>query len=157
MSASLSHGASAEPNLTPILDMVFQLITFFMLVINFKSAAMDLSLKLPVIGSAQPVDMQGQEDLLILNIDSTGKLKVFGVEKDIDRYIATEAEVSRLAARRNKSKKDTSTDDLRTIVVVRADRATPFHLLNRVIKVCQDHGFRRFSLKAMNRKEEGEA
>ena len=27
----------AEPNLTPILDMVFQLITFFMLVINFKA------------------------------------------------------------------------------------------------------------------------
>ncbi|HEV3344638.1 MAG TPA: biopolymer transporter ExbD [Pirellulales bacterium] len=152
MSASLSHGSSAEPNLTPILDMVFQLITFFMLVINFKSAAMDLSLKLPVIGSAQPVDMQGQEDLLVLNIDSTGKLNVFGVEKDIDRYIATEAQVSRLTARLNPSEK--GDDDLRTIVVVRADRATPFHLLNRVIKVCQEHGFRRFSLKAMNRKEE---
>jgi biopolymer transport protein ExbD len=153
MSASLSHGSSAEPNLTPILDMVFQLITFFMLVINFKSAAMDLSLKLPVIGSAQPVDMQGQEDLLILNIDSTGTLKVFGVEKDIERYIATEAEVSRLTARRNRSD-NAANDDLRTIVVVRADRATPFHLLNRVIKVCQEHGFRRFSLKAMNRSEE---
>src|SRR5215831_7133163 len=101
MSSSLSHGASAEPNLTPILDMVFQLITFFMLVINFKSAAMDLSLKLPVIGSAQPVDMQGQEDLLILNIDSAGKLKVFGVDKDIEHYIATEAQVSRLTAHRN--------------------------------------------------------
>lgn len=99
MSAPLSHGASAEPNLTPILDMVFQLITFFMLVINFKSAAMDLSLKLPVIGSARPVDMQGQEDLLILNIDAAGKLKVFGAEKDIERYVATEAEVSRLAMR----------------------------------------------------------
>jgi len=158
MSSSLSHGASAEPNLTPILDMVFQLITFFMLVINFKSAAMDLSLKLPVIGSAQPVDLQGQEDLLILNIDAKGNLKVFGVDKDIDRYIATEAQVSRLAMRHNRSDKgDKADDDLRTIVVVRADRATPFHLLNRVIKVCQEHGFRRFSLKAMNRKAEGEA
>ncbi|HVX10179.1 MAG TPA: biopolymer transporter ExbD [Pirellulales bacterium] len=150
---SHSHGGSAEPNLTPILDMVFQLITFFMLVINFKSAAMDLSLKLPVIGSARPVDMQGQEDLLILNIDSKGKLRVFGVEKDVDRYIATEAEVSRLAARGRKSQ-DAAGDDLRTIVVVRADRATPFHLLNHVIKVCQEHGFRRFSLKAMNKIEE---
>ena len=64
MSASMSHASSAEPNLTPILDMVFQLITFFMLVINFKAAAMDLDLKLPVVGSARPVDTQGQEDLL---------------------------------------------------------------------------------------------
>jgi biopolymer transport protein ExbD len=45
-----------EPNLTPILDMVFQLITFFMLVINFKTATLDLTLKLPVLGSARPVD-----------------------------------------------------------------------------------------------------
>ena len=45
MSASMSHSSSAEPNLTPILDMVFQLITFFMLVINFKTAAMDLDLR----------------------------------------------------------------------------------------------------------------
>ena len=48
-------GVKAEPNLTPILDMVFQLITFFMLVINFKAAELDLSLQLPVIGSAKPL------------------------------------------------------------------------------------------------------
>lgn len=54
MSASVGgSGQKAEPNLTPILDMVFQLITFFMLVINFKSASMDLELKLPVLGSAR--------------------------------------------------------------------------------------------------------
>src|SRR5436190_1151310 len=52
MSAMSQEGT--EPNLTPILDMVFQLITFFMLVINFKSASMDLSLRLPVVGSARP-------------------------------------------------------------------------------------------------------
>src|SRR5881396_1237849 len=91
---------SAEPNLTPILDMVFQLITFFMLVINFKSASMDLTLKLPVIGSARPVDTKGQEDLLTLNIDSRGDLKVYGQRKEIDSYIAGEAQASLLAARR---------------------------------------------------------
>ena len=46
---SALHSADrAEPNLVPILDMVFQLITFFMLVINFKAAETDTSLKLPV-------------------------------------------------------------------------------------------------------------
>ena len=38
----MSASSENEPNLTPILDMVFQLITFFMLVINFKGAAMDM-------------------------------------------------------------------------------------------------------------------
>ena len=51
MPASQFNEATAEPNLTPILDLVFQLITFFMLVINFKSAQLDMNLKLPVIGS----------------------------------------------------------------------------------------------------------
>ena len=59
MSGSVSNAAKAEPNLTPILDMVFQLITFFMLVINFKSAELDLSLKLPVVGSARPRERPG--------------------------------------------------------------------------------------------------
>ena len=154
MASSQYHDASAEPNLVPMLDMVFQLITFFMLVINFKSAQLDLNLKLPVIGSARPVDTKGQEDLLVLNIDSDGKLSVYGTPRDIQGYIAAEAQASLLAARRtNPELKDG--DDLPTTVVIRADRATPFRLLNRVIQACQEHGFRNFSLKAMDREPEG--
>ena len=48
-----------------------------------------------------------------------------------------------------------SGDELPTTVVIRADRSTPFRLLNRVIQACQLHGFRNFSLKAMNRQQEG--
>ncbi len=70
MSGSVSNEANAEPNLTPMLDMVFQLITFFMLVMNFKAASMDLSLKLPVVGSAKMVDTKGTVDLLVLNVDA---------------------------------------------------------------------------------------
>ena len=69
----LSQDVKAEPNLTPILDMVFQLITFFMLVINFKSAELDLSLKLPVVGSARPVETTASAGLLVLNIDKHGQ------------------------------------------------------------------------------------
>jgi biopolymer transport protein ExbD len=49
--------------------MVFQLITFFMLVINFKAAELDLSLQLPVIGSAKPLpeDVRAKQ-LLVLNV-----------------------------------------------------------------------------------------
>jgi biopolymer transport protein ExbD len=145
---SLSH--DHEPNLTPILDMVFQLITFFMLVINFKAASLDLSLKLPVIGSARPVDAKGQEEILVLNIDAEGNLTVYGQPKDIERYIATEAQASLLMARYNHPELQPG-DELPTTVVIRADQATPFTLLNRVISTCQKNGYRRFSLKAMNK------
>src|SRR3990172_12943771 len=92
MSASMIHEPRAEPNLVPILDMVFQLITFFMLVINFKGAESDLSLQLPVLGSARPMDLKGQEGLLVLNVDAQGRLKAYGaVVKDGKSYIASEA------------------------------------------------------------------
>lgn len=153
MSASMSHSSSAEPNLTPILDMVFQLITFFMLVINFKTAAMDLDLKLPVVGSAKPVDTQGQEDLLVLNINSQGQLRVYGqIISDVAGYIANEANASlQLARKANPALK--AGEDLPSTVVIRADKSTPFTMLNGVITSCQTNGFRKFALKAMNKLE----
>ena len=152
MSASMSHGASAEPNLTPMLDMVFQLVTFFMLVINFKDAALDQSLQLPVLGSARPLDTKGQEDLVVLNIDAEGRLKVYGVPREVQSYIADEArqEEARLKAKGTPLK---AGEELPTMVVIRADRTTPFKLLNDIIKTCQKHNYRKFALKAMNRRE----
>ena len=143
-----------KPNLTPILDMVFQLITFFMLVINFKSASLDLSLRLPVVGSARPVDNQGQESLLILNIDKEGKLNVYGQTRPVKEYIAEEATASLKEARRTNPDIKFG-EDLPTIVVIRADRSTPFRMLNNVIRECQTNGFRKFALKAMNKEDKG--
>lgn len=154
MSASMSHAASAEPNLTPMLDMVFQLITFFMLVINFKSASMDLNMKLPVVGSARPVETKGQEDLLILNINQEGQFTIYGIARpDFEDYIAAEAQASMLKARADIPDIKPG-DELPTTVVIRADQSTRFSLLNKIIKACQDRGFRKFALKAMNRAED---
>jgi biopolymer transport protein ExbD len=151
--SSLSHGASAEPNLTPILDMVFQLITFFMLVINFKTASMDLDLKLPVVGSARPVDTQGQEDLLILNINAQGQLRVYGqVITNVPAYIANEAQASLLVARQANPQLKPG-DELPSTVVIRADKGTPFAMLYSIITTCQTSGYRKFALKAMNKAE----
>jgi biopolymer transport protein ExbD len=150
MSGSVKSEANAEPNLTPMLDMVFQLITFFMLVINFKAASMDLDLKLPVVGSARPVETGGK-DLLVLNINEKGRLRVYGrEERNIEAYLQREAMASMLA---NKYKNPDIKlgDELPTTIVIRADRATPFKLLNRVIKAAQDNGFRNFSMKATNK------
>jgi biopolymer transport protein ExbD len=149
-SSELTH---SQPNLVPILDMVFQLITFFMLVINFKEAALDQSLQLPVLGSARPLDVKGQEDLLVLNIDAEGNLKVYGAtKKDVNSYIAAEArqEESRLKAQ-NKGFKPG--EELPTTVVIRADKSTQFKLLNDIIKVCQKYNYRKFALKAVTRRE----
>jgi biopolymer transport protein ExbD len=148
-SQELSH---AQPNLTPLLDMVFQLITFFMLVINFKTASLDQSLELPVLGSARPVETKGEEDLLVLNIDADGRLKVYGHTPDVRGYIAAEARQEEIRMKA-KNKAFKPGDELATTVVIRADRSTPFKLLNDIIKICQKYNYRKFALKAVNRRE----
>jgi biopolymer transport protein ExbD len=151
MAGKLSQDIKAEPNLTPVLDMVFQLITFFILVTNFKSVEMDLSLKLPVVGSARPVETNGQQGLLVLNIDRQGELKIYGrMIQDVESFISKEASARRMDARLQ-SVGNEAVQELPTTVVIRADRATSFKMLNRVIKACQENGFRKFALKALEK------
>jgi biopolymer transport protein ExbD len=152
MSASPHASEQAEPNLTPILDMVFQLITFFMLVINFQTAALDMSLKLPVVGSARPVESQ-TEDLMVLNVNTNGTLVVTGKPIEPADFLKRESTFAkRRLADQGKPFKE-GIDELPTLVVVRADQKTPFDLLNKVLTECQKNGYRKFALRAMNRAE----
>ncbi len=147
MSGSMRSENRAEPNLTPILDMVFQLITFFMLVVNFKAASVDLNLELPVIGSAMPSESD-DTDVMVLNIDKEGRLRVYGEEKNVDAYVAQEAQLALRKARQTDPELEPGGELPRT-VVIRADKATPFRLLNNVIRTCQSQGFRKFQYRAM--------
>jgi biopolymer transport protein ExbD len=134
---------SAEPNLTPILDMVFQLITFFMLVVSFKTATMDPNVQLPVLGSAQPSHPEAERNYVVLNIDATGVLRVFGEAFDLEEYLATEANMLRKAHPGG----DAGDDELTAAAVIRADHATSFSDLNKVLTACKKHGFRNVILK----------
>jgi biopolymer transport protein ExbD len=143
--ASASRSAlSAEPNLTPILDMVFQLITFFMLVISFKTAAMDPSVRLPVVGTARPQHGETERNFAVLNIDADGNLRLFGETHDLEQYLAAEALALRQAAQQPTSD---AQSDFVLAAVIRADRETPFIAVNRVLAACKAHGFRNVTFK----------
>jgi biopolymer transport protein ExbD len=153
MAGQMSQEVKAEPNLTPILDMVFQLITFFMLVMNFKSAEIDFNLKLPVVGSARPVKTDGRTGLLVLNIDQAGNVRTTQPIRDLDSFIRIQSQATLMANRMTPAELEAG-GELPTTVVIRADRGTPFGKLNRVIKACQEGGFRKFALKAVEREPE---
>jgi biopolymer transport protein ExbD len=110
-----------------------------------------MSLKLPVVGSARPTD-KGTEDLLVLNVNTRGELIVSGGVKDPSAYLAKEANFTRRKLELQ-GKKVKPEEELPTLIVVRADLATSFDLLNKVLTECQKHGFRKFALRAMNREE----
>jgi biopolymer transport protein ExbD len=145
--AGLHQDLKAEPNLTPILDMVFQLVTFFMLVINFKAASLDMSLQLPVVGSALPLET-GERDVLVLNVLPSGKLRMYGEERDVESLIAQEARSARQST--SGAQKQGTPGELPTTIIIRADRTTPYHYIHHVIQVCQSHGFRSFQYRALS-------
>src|SRR5262249_13900105 len=154
MSAKLSTELKAEPNLTPLLDVVFQLITFFMLMVNFSSDNYDRRITLPVAGSARPVedDRQVSEDRLVLNIDKDGHLLMGGEAQPLYKAIQTikhQADLIKLNLKAAGKKPD-GTGSLPTTIVVRADKETSFSAVLGLIKACQSNGFRKFALKAMN-------
>jgi len=154
MAANLSTELKAEPNLTPLLDVVFQLITFFMLMVNFSSDNYDRRITLPVAGSARPVedDRQVAEDRLVLNIDKDGHLLMGGEVQPLHKAVQTikrQADLIRLNLKAAGQKVDTSSS-LPTTIVLRADRDTSFTSVLGLIKACQSNGFRKFALKAMN-------
>lgn len=150
MAAQLSHEMKADPNLTPMLDMVFQLITFFVMMIAFKSAEIDFNLSLPVVGSARPVKTEGRTGVLVLNIDAAGNLRTTQPIHDIDRFIRIQSQATLLANHMTPADLEGG-GELPTTVVIRADRATSFGMLNRVIKACQQNGFRKFAMKALEK------
>jgi biopolymer transport protein ExbD len=153
MSASTSAD-SAEPNLTPLLDVVFQLITFFMLVINFSSENYDARVRLPVAGSARPVEdgeKAAMEDRLVLNVDRQGHLLMSGQVLTTTKAlqeIKHQADLVKLNVKAAGLKPDSS-GGLPTTIVLRADKDTPFSSLYSLITACQANGFRKFALKAM--------
>src|SRR5437588_10974824 len=80
----MSHGPSGsdavEPNLTPLLDVVLQLIMFFMITVNFvRVDQLNEDIKLPVAQAAVPMD-QSAEDWVFLNLEKDGKLAGLGTQ-----------------------------------------------------------------------------
>src|SRR6266403_3123687 len=77
MSHTVGDDIKAEPNLIPLLDLVFQLIMFFMICVNFVSAQVNEEIKLPISQSARAMD-KAEVEVLVLNMEATGKILVVG-------------------------------------------------------------------------------
>ena len=153
MSASKSSETKAEPNLTPLLDVVFQLITFFMLVINFSNDNYDQRVKLPVAGTAHPVEEGAKldEDRLVINVDKEGHLLMSGevmTAGKAQQEIKHQADLVKLNLK-VAGVKFVAANGLPTTVVLRADRDATFSSFYGLVTACQANGFHKFSLKTM--------
>ena len=161
MSASMPGSLKAEPNLTPLLDLVFQLITFFMLLINFGKDDFNAQVRLPSATSARPGDVaaSADEDRLVVHVNKDGQVlarKDSGGDDPLEydravRYLHDQAQLVRVNFAQFRNKRFNPGEKLPTTLVIRADKETRFEDLHRLIAAAQKEGFQDFSLKVLTR------
>lgn len=161
-----SNLATGEIDMTPMIDMTFQLITFFMFVLNFSKDTVDERVRLPIADQARPVDSQPEEPLF-LNIDRDGSLLAVGerwnVEKElaaIETYLRREAAIAKISMQAaaatdssSKAAKDLAAGKLWTTVVIRADKTTPYRAIRGLVAAAQKIGYYQFAMRAMEREQ----
>src|SRR6266481_5551146 len=114
-------GSKAEPNLTPLLDMVLQMIMFFMLCVNFVNEQVNEDIRLPRSGTARPME-KTEGEVLFLNLNEKGHLIVPGRDTPLDLVNM------RPFLRQNfdDAKRLLKGGEVKTAVVIRADRAANY-------------------------------
>jgi biopolymer transport protein ExbD len=135
-----------NPNLTPLLDVVLQLITFFMMLIHFGSRleGATKAIRLPSAPAALPgADLAF--DRLVVVVDARGRLLVDGHALE---GAAAEAWWAEQAARRRAGQETLggAVADLSTVVVIRADKEASYGTIRRILGGAQERGFAHFSL-----------
>lgn len=143
---------SFEPNMTPMIDIVFLLMTFFTLVINFSQSETNERIHLPKSELAQPPEA-APADPLTLQITENEEIWVGNTvcRLDLPGYSANGqgrplSEMFREELRVMKAINKVEPGDLTVIVRADADAETGF--VQRVIQVCQNFGMESFTLRA---------
>lgn len=140
----------AEPNLVPLLDLVFQLIMFFMVCVNFVSQQVNEAIKLPVAQSARPMD-KTDLDVLFLNVDQNGKLIVPGREQPLATLPQMRVYLRQVYAdaKHAAQERGDKNGQVKTAVVIRADKRTTYLKIFELLQLCKDVGYQKLQLRAL--------
>ena len=155
MHSAIANEIKAEPNLVPLLDLVFQLIMFFMVCVNFVSQQVNEDIKLPVAQSARPMD-KTEVDVLFLNVDHSGKLLVPGREQPLTTLPQMRVYLRQvyLDAKRTAEEKGDKDGRVKTAVVIRADRRTTYLKIFELLQLCKEVGYQKLQLRALTQSGE---
>lgn len=129
-----------EGDLTPMIDMTFQLIAFFMLLINFSKVDRAEEISLPVSELAVPPD-GAIEYKMILNLEPGGNVIFAGQRiQNIDVMGPILNQEIRNAERENVDAGDVA-------VIIRSHADSPTGLVQKLISKCQDSELESFILR----------
>jgi biopolymer transport protein ExbD len=112
-----------QPAIAPFIDIVFQLLVFFMLTMQFSDQNVD-ELKLPDSELARKT--RGDRDLLVVNVRPDGTLRIAG------RATSEEALAAEFKRRKERGRPP--------LLLVRADRSADFERIQMLLMCAAAHG-----------------
>ncbi len=136
-----------EADMTPMIDMTFQLIAFFMVLINFSEADQDARVQLPQSVLAKPPDGP-IENAIYIHMTGDGTAIYGGDDMNLEALASVLKRERQVMALENKQVAEAT-------VIIRADADAPTGMVQELIQVCQDEGFERFALRVKEDKEFG--
>jgi len=144
-----SNQEKVEPNLTALLDIVLQMVMFFMLCSNFVAAQLDQKIKLPTAIAAKSVD-KNVRDFLILNIDDKGVTTIgtdaFETPGKIQSYLGNQLALDKA---RTKKAADWEAGYGRSLIILRAHKDCHYKQVHDVMEVCRRSGYSNVQLRAL--------
>ncbi len=150
MYAASTNEIRAEPNLVPLLDLVFQLIMFFMVCVNFVNQQVNEDIKLPVAQSARPMD-KTELDVLFLNMDQNGRLVVPGRDQPLTTLAQMRVYLRQVYAdaKGAAEEKGDKSGRVKTAVVIRADKLATYLRIFELLQLCKEIGYQKLQLRAL--------
>ena len=131
----------AEGDMTPMIDMTFQLIAFFMVLVNFAEVDQNERIRLPSSELAKPPDAP-LETPITIQLTNRDTVLFAGEEVPVEGLVTLlRRERAVIDATPGKSAAGAT-------IIIRADRSAKTGKVQEVIKVCQETGFEKFALRA---------
>ena len=152
MSVPVGAEMKAEPNLTPLLDLVLQLVMFFMLVANFVMDQVNETIKLPTAIEAKSLDKTA-DAYIILNVNPQGKVLLGRSEESnvlegpvqVRQHMKNAYELDKARTKPADWEKGRG----RSIIILRAHKDCTYKMVHDVMQACRDAGYSDIQLRAL--------
>jgi biopolymer transport protein ExbD len=132
--------AQAEMDMTPMIDVTFQLIAFFMFVLNFSEVDQDRRVNLPSSELAKPPEVAYEQPLTI-QLTADEQIIFAGDYLSSDELkAALQREAQIIKTHPEKKVEDTT-------IIIRADRFAKTGKVQEIIQLCQQAEFDTFALR----------